>query len=88
MTTSVRFDGLTPSSGKASAAARGASRQAGTKPEMRLRRELWHRGFRYRVNERGLPGRPDLVFAGAKLAVFVDGDFWHGEVAGRNRTAR
>ena len=49
-----------------------------TKPEMLLRKELFARGLRYRVNMRALPGRPDVVFTKAKLAVFVDGDFWHG----------
>ncbi|MBY3115643.1 very short patch repair endonuclease [Rhizobium laguerreae] len=48
-----------------------------TKPEMRLRKALWTQGLRYRVN-RKLPGKPDLVFVGARLAVFVDGCFWHG----------
>jgi DNA mismatch endonuclease (patch repair protein) len=43
-----------------------------------LRRALWLRGFRYRTNGADLPGRPDIVFSGPRLAVFVDGDFWHG----------
>jgi DNA mismatch endonuclease (patch repair protein) len=54
-----------------------AVRNRDTQPELLLRRELWGRGLRYRVRNR-LTGRPDLVFAGARLAVFVDGDFWHG----------
>lgn len=49
-----------------------------TEPEMLLRKELWHRGFRYRVNERVEGVRPDLVFKGPEVAVFVDGCFWHG----------
>ena len=48
-----------------------------TGPEMRLRRELHRRGLRYRVNLKGLPGRPDIVFTRIRLAVFVDGCFWH-----------
>lgn len=51
--------------------------QADTGPELRLRRALWARGLRYRLGS-DLPGRPDLVFPGARLAVFVDGCFWHG----------
>jgi len=43
-----------------------------------LRRELWRLGLRYRANDRALPGRPDVVFTKAKVAVFCDGDFWHG----------
>jgi DNA mismatch endonuclease (patch repair protein) len=39
---------------------------------------LWRRGFRYRKNRADLPGAPDIVFPAARLAVFVDGDFWHG----------
>jgi DNA mismatch endonuclease Vsr len=46
-------------------------------PELRLRRILHSRGLRYRTNLRGLPGTPDLVFSAAKIAVFVDGCFWH-----------
>lgn len=49
-----------------------------TKPEMLLRKELHSRGFRYRVNYKALPGKPDVAFTKARLAVFVDGDFWHG----------
>jgi len=49
-----------------------------TDPEMRLRRAVWRRGHRYRACSAELPGKPDLVFPAAKLAVFVDGDFWHG----------
>ncbi|MBM2617041.1 very short patch repair endonuclease [Actinoplanes sp. LDG1-06] len=48
-----------------------------TAPEMKLRRELHRRGMRFRVNFRELPGRPDIVFTKARLAVFVDGCFWH-----------
>lgn len=57
-------------------------RGSDTKPEILLRKELWARGMRYRlkyrVNGRMLIGRPDLVFPGKRLAVFVDGCFWHG----------
>jgi DNA mismatch endonuclease, patch repair protein len=53
-------------------------RSRDTEPEMLLRRELHRRGLRYRVHPRSLPGRPDLVFGRARVAVFVDGDFWHG----------
>ncbi|HEX8733203.1 MAG TPA: DNA mismatch endonuclease Vsr, partial [Ktedonobacterales bacterium] len=49
-----------------------------TTPELRLRRALWARGLRYGVADAALPGKPDIVFAGARLAVFVDGDYWHG----------
>ncbi|MEV0606595.1 very short patch repair endonuclease [Polymorphospora rubra] len=48
-----------------------------TGPEMRLRRELHRRGMRFRVNFRELPGRPDIAFTRVRLAVFVDGCFWH-----------
>jgi DNA mismatch endonuclease (patch repair protein) len=53
-------------------------RTAGTGPELELRRELHRRGLRFRVNARGLPGRPDVVLTRARIAVFVDGCFWHG----------
>jgi len=48
-----------------------------TGPELALRRELHRRGQRYRIHDRALPGTPDVAFSRAKLAVFVDGCFWH-----------
>ena len=51
--------------------------RSSTGPELALRRELHRRGLRFRVNHPGLPGRPDLAFTRARLAVFVDGCFWH-----------
>lgn len=53
-------------------------RSRDTGPEMTLRKALWRRGLRYRLYYRKLPGNPDIVFPGHKVAVFVDGDFWHG----------
>lgn len=53
-------------------------RSKNSKAELALRRELWHRGYRYRLHYGKLPGRPDLVFVGTRVVVFVDGDFWHG----------
>lgn len=53
-------------------------RSKNTRPEMIVRRGLWARGYRYRLHRRDLPGRPDLVFTSARVAVFVDGDMWHG----------
>lgn len=54
-----------------------AVRNRDTKPEIVLRRALWQRGLRYRVRS-AMHGKPDIVFPGARVAVFVDGDFWHG----------
>lgn len=48
-----------------------------TKPEILLRKALWHRGIRYRKNWRKLTGCPDIVLTSQKIAIFVDGDFWH-----------
>ena len=48
-----------------------------TKPEIMLRRALWNKGLRYRKNWRALPGTPDIALTRQKIAVFVDGDFWH-----------
>lgn len=55
-----------------------AVKRRDTRPELLLRRELFRRGLRYRVDTSSLVGRPDIVFPRARLAVFVDGDFWHG----------
>ncbi len=49
-----------------------------TKPEMIVRKYLFSRGLRYRVNNRKLPGSPDIVLRKYKTVVFVDGCFWHG----------
>jgi DNA mismatch endonuclease (patch repair protein) len=46
--------------------------------EQAVRSELHRRGFRFRKHVRDLPGRPDIVFPRARVAVFIDGDFWHG----------
>lgn len=54
-------------------------RNRDTAPEVALRRALWLVGVRgWRLHPKGLPGRPDLVFRRRRLAVFVDGAFWHG----------
>ena len=55
-----------------------AIRGKDTKPEMIVRRGLWSRGFRYRLNHRGLPGHPDLVLRKYRTCIFVNGCFWHG----------
>lgn len=49
-----------------------------TKPEMMVRRFLFARGLRYRVNNRKLPGSPDIVLKKYRTVVFIDGCFWHG----------
>ena len=46
--------------------------------EIRLRKELWNRGLRYRKNVNRVFGRPDIAFLGKKVAVFCDSEFWHG----------
>ena len=52
-------------------------RSRDTKAEVLLRKTLWHLGFRYRKNYRKLPGTPDIALTRQKIAIFVDGDFWH-----------
>ena len=79
MTKQVSYNRFSPASVHASAAGKGASRKTDTKPELRLRRALWHSGARYRKNVRGLPGKPDIVFKNTRIVVFCDGDFWHGK---------
>ena len=49
-----------------------------TRPEIALRKALWRQGLRFRVNFKELPGKPDVVFTRVKVAVFCDGDYWHG----------
>ncbi|MFD2554769.1 very short patch repair endonuclease [Sphingobacterium tabacisoli] len=49
-----------------------------SKPEMILRKALWSKNIRFRLHDKSLPGRPDIVIKKYKLAIFVDGEFWHG----------
>jgi len=49
-----------------------------TRPELKMKKALWALGYRYRKNVRKLPGCPDIVYTKHKLAIFVDGEFWHG----------
>ena len=55
-----------------------AIRGKDTKPEMIVRKGLWKRGFRYRLNHKRLPGHPDLVLRKYRTCIFVNGCFWHG----------
>ena len=55
----------------------------GTTPELKVRRLLWGMGLRYRLHRKDLPGAPDIVLPGRKLAVFVHGCFWHGHDCAR-----
>jgi DNA mismatch endonuclease (patch repair protein) len=56
---------------------------SGTKPELMVRRLIWRLGGRYRLNRGDLPGKPDIVLAGRRLAIFVHGCFWHGHDCAR-----
>ena len=49
-----------------------------TKPELVVRRWLWHQGYRYRLYVKSLPGRPDIVMKRWRTVIFVHGCFWHG----------
>ena len=51
----------------------------GGKAETLLAKALWHQGYRYRKNDKRLPGSPDIVILKHRIAVFVDGEFWHGK---------
>lgn len=53
-------------------------RSRDTKPEMQVRKFLFLRGFRYRLHDKRLPGRPDIVLPKYKTILFINGCFWHG----------
>lgn len=50
-----------------------------TKIELVLRKALWERGYRYRKNVKNLPGKPDIILSKYKIAIFCDGEFFHGK---------
>lgn len=50
----------------------------GTKPELMVRRWLWSHGYRYRLNVKSVPGKPDIVMRRYRTAIFINGCFWHG----------
>lgn len=77
VTDSPSFKGLVPASEAASRTKR-ANRKKDTAVELLLRRKLWRMGLRYRTHAADLPGTPDLIFPTLRVAVFCDGDFWHG----------
>ena len=49
-----------------------------TKPELKVRQWLWRHGYRYRLNVKSVPGKPDIVMRRYRTAIFVNGCFWHG----------
>lgn len=59
-----------------------------TGPELTVRRLLFRLGYRYRLNARNLPGRPDIVFPGRMKAIFVHGCFWHGHRCRKGRAPK
>jgi DNA mismatch endonuclease (patch repair protein) len=61
------------------------NRAVDTKCERLLRSTLWRMGLRFRKNVKSLPGRPDVVFVRQRIAIFCDGDFWHGREWNRRR---
>jgi DNA mismatch endonuclease, patch repair protein len=71
------FKGLSAAS-PATSQAKRMNVSEGTAHERLLRSLLWRSGLRFRKNVKSLPGKPDIVFSRQKLAIFCDGDFWHG----------
>ena len=47
--------------------------------EVMLAKSLWHRGYRYRLNYKALPGSPDVALTKYRIAIYIDGEFWHGK---------
>jgi DNA mismatch endonuclease, patch repair protein len=72
------FRNLGPASPAARRASQGSSKKSDTRCELVLRRALWASGLRYRVAAVHLIGKPDVIFRRRRVAVFCDGDFWHG----------
>jgi len=57
-----------------------------TKPEMLVRKLLFSKGFRYRLHDKRLPGKPDIVLPKYKTVIFINGCFWHGHESCKNST--
>lgn len=64
----------------------GRIRGKNTEPEMRVRRVLYRLNYRYRLHEKDLPGKPDIVIPRSKTAIFVHGCFWHRHIGCKNAT--
>jgi DNA mismatch endonuclease Vsr len=56
-----------------------ANKASGTSCEILLAKALWSKGYRYRKNDKTVTGKPDLTFKKLKIAIFADGEFWHGK---------
>jgi DNA mismatch endonuclease Vsr len=56
-----------------------AVKSKGSKIENLLMKSLWHKGYRYRKNDKTVFGKPDLVIKSLKIAIFCDSEFWHGK---------
>lgn len=54
-------------------------RSKDTSIEVKLRKALWHKGYRYRKNDKRLPGKPDIALTKYKIAIFCDSEFFHGK---------
>ncbi|MDX1699014.1 MAG: very short patch repair endonuclease [Melioribacteraceae bacterium] len=55
-----------------------ANKAKNTKPEIKLRKALWHAGHKgYRLHSKDIPGRPDIIYGKHELAIFVNGCYWH-----------
>jgi DNA mismatch endonuclease (patch repair protein) len=80
-----RYDGFRPRGAAASRVGAGNRRQD-TTPEILLRKALRAVGIRYRSNVKRLPGCPDLILNKYRVAVFCDGDFWHGREWSKRKT--
>ena len=56
-----------------------AIKSVATKTEVILAKALWNKGYRYRKNDKRFKGKPDITFSKLKIAIFCDGEFWHGK---------
>src|SRR6266550_2999750 len=77
VTNAPSYAGFLPTSRNASRV-KSRNRSANTRAELQLRKALSSLGLRYRLHVKRLPGRPDVVFIRSRVAIFCDGDFWHG----------
>jgi len=79
-TSATNYGGYRPRAPEATSFLMSRVRATNTRMEVKLRSALHRQGYRFRKNVAALPGKPDIAFSKERVAIFVDGDYWHGRI--------